>query len=83
MPTCDLDRICAIAARLNEDAELLRSLGLDEAADLLVAAQARLDKRVYADANDPNGEAEALCAPIVYHRPRRGRRVKGRDVRTH
>jgi hypothetical protein len=79
MPKRDLDRICEIAARLTEDAGALRSLGLHDAADLLQAAEVDLDCRVYGD--DCGGEI--MCNDIVPGRPRRQRRHKGREIRTH
>jgi len=83
MPTRDLEQLCEIAARLKEDAALLRTLGMSDAADLLAAAEARLDSRVYAQSHSPSASGEAVCEPIIYHRPRAPRRIKGRDVRTH
>jgi len=44
-----LDQICEIAARLNEDAAVLRNLGLHDTAHLLEGAEADLDSRVYAN----------------------------------
>jgi hypothetical protein len=79
MPRRDLDRICEIAARLTEHAGVLRSLGLHDAADLLQAAEADLDSRVYGD--DCGGDI--VCNDIVSKRPRRQPRQKGREVRTH
>ena len=79
MPKRDLDQICEIAARLTEDAGVLRSLGLHDAADLLQAAEADLDSRVYGD--DSGGVI--VCNDIIHERPRRQRRQKGREVRTH
>jgi hypothetical protein len=75
----DLDQICEIAARLTEDAGVLRTLGLHDAADLLQAAVADLDSRVYGD--DCGGDI--VCKPILYERRRRQRRQKAREVRTH
>jgi hypothetical protein len=79
MPKRDLDQICEIAARLTEDAGVLRSLGLHDAADLLLAAEVDLDGRVYGD--DCGGDI--VCNGIVHERPRRQRRQKGREIRTH
>ncbi|MFL5042572.1 MAG: hypothetical protein ACJ8D0_22455 [Xanthobacteraceae bacterium] len=79
MPKRDIDQICEIAARLTKDAGVLRSLGLHAAADLLQAAESDLDSRVYGD--DCGGDI--VCNNIAYERPRRQRRQKGREVRTH
>jgi hypothetical protein len=79
MPKRDLDQICEIAARLTEDAGVLRQLGLHDAADLLQAAEVDLDARVYGD--DCGGDI--VCDEVVYEKPRRSRRHKGREVRTH
>jgi hypothetical protein len=71
-----LDRICEIAARLNEDAAVLRSLGLDEAAQLLAAAEAHLDNRVYA-----NGFKHDDGLGLLPPEPARGRRHKAKPAR--
>jgi hypothetical protein len=52
---------------------------LHDAADLLQAAEADLDSRVYGD--DCGGDI--VCKPILYERRRRQRRLKAREVRTH
>jgi hypothetical protein len=74
-PLSHLDRICAIAARLNEDAAVLRSLGLHEAAHLLAAAAAHLDDRIYA-----NGFHHDDDSGLLPPSPRRGRRTKAKPV---
>ena len=71
-----LDRICEIAARLNEDVVALRSLGLDEAADLVAMAEAHLDNRVYA-----NGYHHDQRLSLVLPPSPRGRRAKARLAR--
>jgi len=67
-----LDQICEIAARLNEDAAVLRNLGLHDTAHLLEGAEADLDSRVYANGHHRTNGAGAA--------PRNG---KGREVSTH
>ncbi|MFL5104531.1 MAG: hypothetical protein ACJ8DX_00375 [Xanthobacteraceae bacterium] len=52
---------------------------MDAAADLLQAAESDLDSRVYGD--DCGGDI--VCNNIAYERPRRQRRQKRREVRTH
>jgi len=83
MPTRDIDQICEIAARLREDAGVLRSLGLHDAADLLRAAEADLDSHVYGDDVYQNGGGDIVCTDIVYEKPRRQRRQKGREAPPH
>jgi len=79
MPTRDLDRICEIAARLNEEGGRLRTLGLDHVADLLAAAEAELDATVYG-----NGcRQEIVYGDIILAKPAPLRRAKGREARTH
>jgi hypothetical protein len=79
MPKRDVDQICEIAARLSEDAGALRELGLHDAADLLQAVEADLEGRLYGE--DCGGEI--VYDDGVHEKPRRGRRHKGREVRTH
>jgi hypothetical protein len=74
----DLDRICEIAARLNEHAAMLRSLGLHEAAHLLEGAQADLDNRVYG-----NGHEVGISSATSFTQPRQPRRAKARQARAH
>jgi hypothetical protein len=48
MKHSNVDALCAIAARLLEDAATLRELGCKKAAKLLQAAERELDMHVYA-----------------------------------
>ena len=68
-----LDRICEIAARLNEDAAALRGLGLHEAARLLSMAEAHLDDRVYANGYEHDATSGVLPEPPRSRRSRRPR----------
>jgi hypothetical protein len=77
----ELDRICEIAARLNEDAAALRSLGLQEAAQLLAMAEAHLDNRVYANGFHLDQGSGLLPAVSVAPAQPRGRRGKARPAR--
>jgi len=74
----ELDQICEIAARLSEDAAVLRTLGMPDIAHLLEGVEADLDSRVYANGYTRNGGG-----PISVAKPARGRRAKPRGVRTH
>lgn len=71
-----LDRICEIAARLNEDAAVLRGLGLHEAAHLLSAAEADLDNRVYANGHQHDDDSDLLPPQLP-----RGRRSRPKAAR--
>ena len=70
-----LDRICEIAARLNEDAAVLRILGLHEAARLLSVAEAHLDDQVYASCHAHEATSGLLPEPP------RARRTRPRSAR--
>jgi hypothetical protein len=74
--THDINEICEIAARLNEDAATLRHLGFTEAAQFLELAEAEIDNRVYA--NVPNGNGATV--PV---RARRSERGKSKELPTH
>jgi len=76
MPTSDINELCEIAARLNEDAATLRDLGFGEAAQFLELAEGEIDNRVYAAV--PNGNGGAASAE-----PRRSTRARPKEIRTH
>jgi hypothetical protein len=77
MPSHDINELCEIAARLNDDAATLRGLGFGDAAQFLELAESEIDERVYASLqNGKNGSASA--------EPRRpAARGKSKEIRTH
>jgi hypothetical protein len=52
-PFRNVERLCALAARLHEDAVALRNLGLHETASLLEKAELDVDHWVYARVDVP------------------------------
>jgi len=79
MPLRYLGQICEIAARLNQEARLLRSLGANDAADFVVAAMSCLDDRVYSDGH----QATVVYGDEIARKSRRLRRPKTREASTH